>query len=46
MGMSYGFGPAGDKQEMIGLIRAAVEQGVDILPYRADLWPVHQRGAG
>jgi len=28
MGMSYGFGPAGDKQEMISLIRAAVERGV------------------
>ena len=28
MGMSYGYGPAGDKQEMISLIRAAVERGV------------------
>ena len=28
MGMSYGYGPAGDKQEMILLIRAAVERGV------------------
>jgi aryl-alcohol dehydrogenase-like predicted oxidoreductase len=28
MGMSYGYGPAGDKQEMIALIRSAVEQGV------------------
>ncbi|MFN7928165.1 MAG: aldo/keto reductase [Blastocatellia bacterium] len=28
MGMSYGYGPAGDKQEMIGVIRAAVERGV------------------
>jgi len=28
MGMSYGYGPAGDKQEMIGLIRSAVERGV------------------
>ena len=28
MGMSFGLGPAGDKQEMIGLIRAAVERGV------------------
>src|SRR6185436_1079381 len=26
--MSYGYGPAGDKQEMISLIRAAVERGV------------------
>ncbi|MGH9725687.1 MAG: aldo/keto reductase, partial [Candidatus Acidiferrales bacterium] len=28
MGMSSGFGPAGDKQEMISVIRAAVERGV------------------
>jgi aryl-alcohol dehydrogenase-like predicted oxidoreductase len=28
MGMSFGYGPAQDKQEMIGLIRAAVERGV------------------
>jgi aryl-alcohol dehydrogenase-like predicted oxidoreductase len=28
MGMSYAFGPAADKKEMTGLIRAAVERGV------------------
>ena len=28
MGMSFGYGPAADKQEMISLIRAAVERGV------------------
>ena len=28
MGMSFGFGPAADKQEMISVIRAAVERGV------------------
>jgi aryl-alcohol dehydrogenase-like predicted oxidoreductase len=28
MGMSFGYGPAGDKNEMIAVIRAAVEQGV------------------
>jgi aryl-alcohol dehydrogenase-like predicted oxidoreductase len=28
MGMTMGYGPAGDKQEMIALIRAAAEQGV------------------
>jgi aryl-alcohol dehydrogenase-like predicted oxidoreductase len=28
MGMSFGYGPAQDKQEMIGVIRAAVERGV------------------
>src|SRR5690349_1794174 len=30
MGMSYGYGPAPDKQEMISLIRAAVERGVTL----------------
>ena len=28
MGMSFGYGPAGDRKEMIALIRAAVERGV------------------
>src|SRR5436853_7801935 len=28
MGMSFGYGPAADKQEMILLIRSAVERGV------------------
>jgi aryl-alcohol dehydrogenase-like predicted oxidoreductase len=28
MGMSFGYGPAGDKQEMISVIRSAVERGV------------------
>src|SRR4051795_4940074 len=28
MGMSSGYGPAGDRREMIGIIRAAVDQGV------------------
>ena len=28
MGMSFGYGPAGDKQEMIAVIRAAVDRGV------------------
>lgn len=28
MGMSFGYGPASDKQEMISLIHKAVEQGV------------------
>jgi aryl-alcohol dehydrogenase-like predicted oxidoreductase len=28
MGMSFGYGPPGDKPEMIAVIRAAVEQGV------------------
>ncbi len=28
MGMSFGYGPPGDKQKMISLIRAAVERGI------------------
>src|SRR5207302_5999880 len=28
MGMSFGYGPSGEKQEMISVIRAAVERGV------------------
>src|SRR5690349_1412619 len=28
MGMSFGYGPAGEKQEMISVIRSAIEQGV------------------
>lgn len=28
MGMSFGYGPAGDKNEMIKVIRAAVDQGI------------------
>ena len=28
MGMSFGYGPAGSNQEMISLIRSAVERGV------------------
>ncbi|MEO8200285.1 MAG: aldo/keto reductase [Gemmatimonadota bacterium] len=30
MGMSFAYGPAGDKQEMIAVIRAAVERGVTL----------------
>jgi aryl-alcohol dehydrogenase-like predicted oxidoreductase len=28
LGMSFGFGPAADKQEMISLLRSAVERGI------------------
>jgi aryl-alcohol dehydrogenase-like predicted oxidoreductase len=28
MGMSYGYGPAADKQEMISLLRTAVDRGI------------------
>jgi aryl-alcohol dehydrogenase-like predicted oxidoreductase len=30
MSMSFGYGPAGDKNEMIALIRSAVERGVTL----------------
>jgi aryl-alcohol dehydrogenase-like predicted oxidoreductase len=30
MGMSFGYGPAADKQEMISLIRTAVERGITL----------------
>jgi aryl-alcohol dehydrogenase-like predicted oxidoreductase len=30
MGMSHGYGPPGDKTEMIGLVRAAVERGITL----------------
>src|SRR5881296_1779328 len=30
MGMSFGYGPAGDKQQMISLIRSAVDRGVTL----------------
>ena len=28
MGMSFGYGPAADKKEMIALIRSAIDQGI------------------
>src|SRR4029453_2625814 len=28
MGMSFGYGPAGDKKEMITLLRSAIENGI------------------
>ena len=45
MGMSCGYGPPADKQEMIALIRAAVERGRHLLRHRPGLRPVHERGA-
>ena len=30
MGMSYGYGPPPDKQQMIALIRSAVEKGITL----------------
>ena len=45
MGMSFGYGPAGDKQEMITLMRSAVERGVTFFDTAENLRPVRQRGA-
>ena len=42
MGMSIAYGPAGDKQEMIALIRKAVERGRHVLRYCRSLRPVHE----
>ena len=43
MGMSFGYGPAGDKGEMISLIRTAVERGITFFRYGGSLWSVHER---
>lgn len=39
MGMSYGCRPAGDKREMISLIRSAVERGVTLFDTAAAYGP-------
>ena len=44
MSMSFGYGPPGDKQKMIEVIRAAVAHGVTFR-HRGGLRPVHQRRA-
>ena len=43
MGLSYGYGPAADKQEAISLIRTAVERGRHILGHRRGLRTVYER---
>jgi aryl-alcohol dehydrogenase-like predicted oxidoreductase len=40
MGMSFGYGPAADKQEMISLIRAAAERGVTFFDTAAVYGPL------
>ena len=42
MGMSFGFGPAKEKHEMISLIRSAVEKRSHVFRHRRSLWTVHQ----
>ena len=51
MGLSFGYGPAADKQEMIALIRAAVERGVTFFDTAEAYGPftneeLRRRGAG
>ena len=41
MGMSYGLGPAGDRQEMIKVIRTAVERGVTFFDTAQIYGPFH-----
>ena len=38
MGMSFGYGPPKDKQEMIPVIRAAVERGVTFFDTAAEVY--------
>ena len=45
MGMSFGYGPPADKQEMINLIRTAIERGVTLFDTAQVYGPIHQRGA-
>ena len=43
MGMSYGYGPAADKQEMISLLRTAVARGVTFFTTKLSK---HTKGPG
>ena len=40
MGMSFGYGPAGDKQEMISLLRAIVERGITFRSWTCSYLPI------
>ncbi len=46
MGMSYGYGPGGDKQEMIALIRKAVERGVTFFDTAEAYGPTNEELVG
>ena len=45
MGMSFGYGPAADRQEMIALIRVGRRTRRHLLRHRRSLRPVHERRA-
>ena len=42
MGMSHSYAPFPDKEQMIALVRTAVERGVTFFRHRPSLRPVHQ----
>ena len=42
MGLSFGYGPATEKQAAISLIRSAVERGVTFFDHRGSVRPVRQ----
>jgi aryl-alcohol dehydrogenase-like predicted oxidoreductase len=46
MGMTYGYGPGGDKQEMIALIRKAVELGVTFFDTAEAYGPANEELVG
>ena len=46
MGMSFGYGPPKDKQEMISLLHAAVERGVTFFDTAEVYGPFIKRGTG
>jgi len=46
MGMSFGYGPPADKQEMISLIRAAVERGLTFFDTAEVYGPFTNEGFG
>jgi len=46
MGLSFGYGPATDRQQGINLIRTAVERGITFFDTAECYGPFYQRGAG
>ena len=45
MGMSFGYGPAGDKQQMISLLHRCGRTRRDVLRHGRSLRSVHERRA-
>ena len=42
MGISFGYGPATSREDGIGIIRAAVDGGVNVLRHGRSVRPVHK----